>query len=152
MRDMDSNDLFAYNVMQSHLSTFTQTFLLLTVHDLNWNVKQAWKNLRTIGILSNKDSWCFSSNTSCVPPQSVSVLATIKDQSVIYQSTLTSVDVVTKVCYTYLGKGMRGLLLHSKTRNLTRFATLILCEFFLFRSSSKRLRKSQPSEVYYELQ
>ena len=23
------------------------------MHDLNWNVKQAWKNLRTIGILSN---------------------------------------------------------------------------------------------------
>ena len=47
--------------------------------------------------LSNKDSWClvpFGSNVSCVRPQSVSVLATIENQSAIYQSTLISVDVV----------------------------------------------------------
>ena len=58
------------------------------MHGLNWNVKQALKNLHTIGILSNKDSWCFSSNASCVRPQSFSVLATIS--------------------YTYLGKEWRA--------------------------------------------
>jgi hypothetical protein len=34
----------------------------------NWNVRQAWENLYTIGILSYMDCWCllpFSSNISC---------------------------------------------------------------------------------------
>jgi hypothetical protein len=38
-------------------------------HVLNWNVRQAWKNLYNIGIVSYKDSFClvpFSSNISCV--------------------------------------------------------------------------------------
>ena len=53
----------------------------VTVHDLNWNVRQEWKNLCTIGILSNKDSWClvpFSSNIFCDCLQRVSVLAMIR--------------------------------------------------------------------------
>ena len=67
--------------MQSHFCLFLKPSFCNSVHDLNWNVKQAWKNVCTNGILSNKDSWClapFSSNTSCHSPQSVSVLATVK--------------------------------------------------------------------------
>jgi hypothetical protein len=40
-------------------------------HILNWNVRQAWKNLYTVGILSYKNSCClvpFSSNISWAQP------------------------------------------------------------------------------------
>lgn len=53
----------------------------VAVHDLNFNVKHAWKNLCTIGILSNKDSLClepFSSNISCGPPQRFCLVARIR--------------------------------------------------------------------------
>jgi hypothetical protein len=47
-------------------------------HVPNWNVRLAWKNLYTIGILSYKDSCYlvhFSSNISCVRTQSLTVVA-----------------------------------------------------------------------------
>jgi hypothetical protein len=46
-------------------------------HTLNWNVRQAWKNLYTTGILSYKDSCSlvhFSSNISCVCPHRLALL------------------------------------------------------------------------------
>jgi hypothetical protein len=46
-------------------------------HILNWNVRQGWKNLYIVGILSHKDS-CFlvrfSSNISCMLPHRLSLL------------------------------------------------------------------------------
>jgi hypothetical protein len=73
------------------LAYIFQTF---TARDLNWNVRQAWKNLCTFRILSYADNWClvpFSSNISCVRPQSVSVLARKKKRIVVYQFTCSVV-------------------------------------------------------------
>jgi hypothetical protein len=67
------------NGMQSVI--FFSNHLSVTVHNLNLNVKQAWKNPCTIGILSHKDSWClitFSSIISCDHPQRVSLVASIR--------------------------------------------------------------------------
>jgi len=56
----------------------------------NWNVKQAWKNLYTIGILSYTDSWClvsFSSNISCDRTYKLDLCFDYRIRnSVIYQS------------------------------------------------------------------
>ena len=68
------------NCMQPACLSFFSNLPSVTVHSLNGNVRQAWKNLCTIGILSNKDSWCLvpnSNNISCDCPQSISVLARI---------------------------------------------------------------------------
>jgi hypothetical protein len=57
----------------AYLSSYLQTFCN--------SVWQAWKNLCTIGILSNKDRWCLvssSSNIYCDHPQSIPVLARIR--------------------------------------------------------------------------
>jgi len=64
-------------------SSYVTNLPSITEHNLNWNVRQAWRNLCSFGILSNKDSWClvpFSSNISCDRPQRVFVVARTRNR------------------------------------------------------------------------
>ena len=53
--DIVASNYWHWFVWQWYAVTYSPPSV--TVHDLNWNVRQACKNLCTIGILSNKDSW-----------------------------------------------------------------------------------------------
>jgi hypothetical protein len=78
------------NVSQPLRGIFSN-FPSVTFYDLNWNVRQAWKNLRTIGIYSNADGCYvlpFSSKMSCDCPQRVSVLASDNQSDIRESATL----------------------------------------------------------------
>ena len=125
---MASNDLIVRNVMQSHLSSYFSNLPSLNIARSELKCKTVMKEPAYQWNLSNKDSWClvpFSSNVSYVRPQNFSVLATMKNRSAIYQSTVISVDVVTMNCFELLDvtwKGMKGFLLPNN--KLTRFQSL----------------------------
>jgi hypothetical protein len=68
---------------------FSSNLPSLREHILNGTVRQAWKNLYTIGILSYTDSCClvpFSSNISCICPQRESLFLLDSNGTVSYIS------------------------------------------------------------------